>query len=110
VTAIRILHGHLALMESSGRYLGALDSYVLAPFIALLGPTVRRALVGNGAALMAATIASVFLIYAVTLSHLSGIAGASAFHRLSRPTSPTEIYHHLRARRGRGGVVALTAT
>ena len=40
VTALHILHGHFALMESNARYLGALDSYVLAPFIALLGTTV----------------------------------------------------------------------
>ena len=40
VTALHILHGHFALMESNARYLGALDSYVLAPFIALIGTTV----------------------------------------------------------------------
>lgn len=39
ITALRILHGHLALMESNGRYLGALDSYLIAPFLAVLGPT-----------------------------------------------------------------------
>jgi hypothetical protein len=88
VTALRILHGHLALMESSGRYLGALDSYFLAPFIALLGPTAlaarlaeaavggvyvalvyalgRRTLPGGGGALVAASLAAVFPLYAVT--------------------------------------------
>ena len=40
ITAIHILHGHVALMESNARYLGALDSYVLVPFIALFGTTV----------------------------------------------------------------------
>ena len=40
ITAIHILHGHFALMESNARYLGALDSYVLVPFIALFGTTV----------------------------------------------------------------------
>src|SRR5690348_1393142 len=39
ITALRILHGHPALMESNGRYLGALDSYLIAPFLAVLGPT-----------------------------------------------------------------------
>src|SRR5207237_9180172 len=37
ITAIHILHGHFALMESNARYLGALESYVLVPFIALFG-------------------------------------------------------------------------
>ena len=91
VTALRILHGHLALMESSGRYLGALDSYVLAPFIAVLGPTAlavriaeaalggcyaalvyalgRRALGSERAALVATAVASVFPLYAVTAGH-----------------------------------------
>jgi hypothetical protein len=40
ITGLHILHGHFALMESNARYLGALDSYVLVPFIALFGTTV----------------------------------------------------------------------
>lgn len=39
ITALRLLHGHLALMESNGRYLGAAESYLLAPALAVLGPT-----------------------------------------------------------------------
>ncbi|MDQ6885526.1 MAG: glycosyltransferase family 39 protein [Candidatus Dormibacteraeota bacterium] len=40
IAAFHILHGHFVLMESNARYLGALDSYVLAPFVALFGTTV----------------------------------------------------------------------
>ena len=52
VTALGIIHGHFALMESDVHYLGALESYVLAPFVWLLGPTlagirVPMALVGS---------------------------------------------------------------
>jgi 4-amino-4-deoxy-L-arabinose transferase-like glycosyltransferase len=39
VTALGIIHGHFALMESDAHYLGALEAYVLAPFVWLLGPT-----------------------------------------------------------------------
>jgi hypothetical protein len=88
ITALRILHGQFALMESSGRYLGALDSYMLAPFLAVLGPklfAVRLAegLVGGayvlltyalgrvcfrstGPALVAAGVAAVFPLFALT--------------------------------------------
>ena len=88
ITALRILHGHLVLMESDGRYLGALDSYLMAPFLAVLGPTLlgvraaqaflgalyvglmfalgRRALRSNQAGLVMAGIAVVFPLYAVT--------------------------------------------
>lgn len=120
VTAIRILHGHLALMESSGRYLGALDSYVLAPFIAVLGPTVlavrvaeatlggcyvalvyalgRRSLGGEGAALVVAAIASVFPLYAVTVGHRTSYALVLVLEtlilllsiRLAWPVAPAE--------------------
>jgi 4-amino-4-deoxy-L-arabinose transferase-like glycosyltransferase len=38
--ALRITQGHLILMEADYHYLGALESYVLAPFVWLLGPTV----------------------------------------------------------------------
>lgn len=120
VTAIRILHGHPALMESSGRYLGALDSYVLAPFIATLGPTVlavrtaeaalrgcyvalvyalgRRSLGKEGAALVAAAIASVFPLYAVTVGHRTSYALILVLEtlilllsiRLAWPATPAE--------------------
>jgi hypothetical protein len=88
ITALRILHGHLVLMESDGRYLGALDSYLMAPFLAVLGPTLlgvrtaqaflgalyvglmfalgRRALRSNQAGLVMAGIAVVFPLYTVT--------------------------------------------
>jgi hypothetical protein len=88
ITALRILHGHLALMESNGRYLGALDSYLIAPFLAVLGPTLlavraagaflgalyvslmfalgRQALRSTYAGLVVAGIATVFPLYAVT--------------------------------------------
>ncbi len=39
-TALRITQGHLVLMEADQQYLAALESYVLAPFVWLLGPTV----------------------------------------------------------------------
>lgn len=88
ITALRILHGHLALMESNGRYLGALDSYLLAPAVAVLGPTLlavrlvagllgaayvalvyslTRACFGRAReGLLAAGIATVFPLYALT--------------------------------------------
>jgi hypothetical protein len=88
ITALGILHGHLVLMESDGRYLGALDSYLMAPFLAVLGPTLlgvraaqaflgalyvglmftlgRQALRSNRAGLIVAGIAIVFPLYAVT--------------------------------------------
>ncbi len=87
ITALHILHGHFALMESNARYLGALDSYVLAPFIALFGTTVAAiriafAIVGaafvalmfvlgrvafrrDRAALLMAGIAAVFPLFAL---------------------------------------------
>jgi 4-amino-4-deoxy-L-arabinose transferase-like glycosyltransferase len=39
LAALHITHGQLALMEPNGHYLGALDAYVAAPFIALFGTT-----------------------------------------------------------------------
>jgi len=59
ITALHILHGHLPLMESNGHYLGALESYVLAPFVALLGPTLLALRVGI-AVLGAATIGATY--------------------------------------------------
>lgn len=56
IGAIRLLHGQLLLMEPDGRYLGALDCYVIAAFIAVLGPTllaIRTALSLIGAAYVA---------------------------------------------------------
>lgn len=60
IAALRILHGHLVLMESNARYLGALDSYLLAPFVAVFGPTllaIRVALSVVGAGYVAGTFA-----------------------------------------------------
>jgi hypothetical protein len=37
LTALHIVHGQLALMEPGGQYLGALDAYLIAPFVALFG-------------------------------------------------------------------------
>ena len=39
-TALRITQGHLVLMEADQQYLAALESYILAPFVWLLGPSV----------------------------------------------------------------------
>ena len=51
-TALRITQGHLALMEADQHYQAALESYLIAPFVWLLGPTelavrVPLALVGT---------------------------------------------------------------
>ncbi len=51
-TALRITQGHLVLMESNLHYQAALESYIIAPFVWLLGPTelavrVPLALVGT---------------------------------------------------------------
>ncbi len=88
ITALRILHGDLTLMENNGRYLGALDSYLMAPFLAVLGPTqlgvrIATAFIGalyvglmfalgrqafrtSQAGFVVAGIATVFPLYAVT--------------------------------------------
>lgn len=87
IGAIRVLHGQLLLMEPDGRYLGALDCYVIAPFIALLGPTLlairtatsligaayvaamywlgRLALGSRGSGLLAAGVAALFPLFAL---------------------------------------------
>jgi len=39
IAALHIVRGHLVLMESNAHYLGALDSYILAPFVAIFGTT-----------------------------------------------------------------------
>lgn len=92
ITALRILHGHLALMESSGRYVGALDSYLLAPALAAMGPTLlavrlvagvlgaayvvivyalARACFGRATeGLVAAAVATAFPLYALTFGVL----------------------------------------
>jgi hypothetical protein len=88
IAALRILHGDLTLMENNGRYLGALDSYLMVPFIAVLGPTLlavriatafmgavyvglmfvlgRQALRTSRAGFLVAAIATVFPLYALT--------------------------------------------
>src|SRR2546430_14791019 len=68
ITAIHILHGHFALMESNARYLGALDSYVLVPFIALFGTTVT-------------TIRIAFAIVGAAFVGLMSVLGRVAFRR-----------------------------
>src|SRR5437763_506520 len=68
ITAIHILHGHFALMESNARYLGALDSYILVPFIALFGTTVT-------------TIRIAFAIVGAALIGLMFALGRVAFRR-----------------------------
>ena len=68
ITAIHILHGHFALMESNARYLGALDSYVLVPFIALFGTTVT-------------TIRIAFAIGGAAFVGLMFVLGRVAFRR-----------------------------
>jgi len=57
IGGLRLLHGELLLMEPDGRYLGALDCYFIAPFLAVLGPTllaVRAAMSLVGALYVAA--------------------------------------------------------
>jgi Dolichyl-phosphate-mannose-protein mannosyltransferase len=88
VAALRILHGDLSLMENNARYQGALDSYVIAPFLVAFGPSLlavrmatafmgavyvglmfvlgRRVLDSNRAGLLIAAIATSFPLYAVT--------------------------------------------
>ncbi len=88
IVAIDILHGHLAIVESGGHYLGAVESYVLAPFVVLFGPTqlairvalslvgalyvlvmyglARRLFTGQAAALVMAGVAAVFPLFAVS--------------------------------------------
>src|SRR5438270_293360 len=68
ITAIHILHGHFALMESNARYLGALDSYVLVPFIALFGTSVT-------------TIRIAFAIVGAAFVGLMFVLGRVAFRR-----------------------------
>jgi 4-amino-4-deoxy-L-arabinose transferase-like glycosyltransferase len=97
IAAIDILHGHLPIVESGGHYLGAIASYVLAPFIAVFGPTqfaIRFALSVVGAvyvlamyalarqlftrpasALVMAGVAAVFPLFAVSYGVKVGIYG-----------------------------------
>ncbi|TMB90909.1 MAG: hypothetical protein E6J45_07810 [Chloroflexi bacterium] len=52
LAGLHLNHGQFVLMEPDAQYLGALDAYVSAPFIALLGPgllAVRLALAVTGA-------------------------------------------------------------
>jgi 4-amino-4-deoxy-L-arabinose transferase-like glycosyltransferase len=52
LTALHVTQGQLALMEPNGQYLGALDAYVVAPFIIVFGANavaVRLALATVGA-------------------------------------------------------------
>ena len=58
IAAGQILHGRFVLMESNAHYLGALDSYVLAPFIAIFGHTIAAIRIG---------LSSVGAIYVVAM-------------------------------------------
>jgi 4-amino-4-deoxy-L-arabinose transferase-like glycosyltransferase len=52
LAALHITHGQFVLMEPDAQYLGALDAYVAAPFVALLGAgtlSIRLALAFTGA-------------------------------------------------------------
>src|ERR1035437_3447530 len=52
LAAIHINHGSFVLMDPSGQYLGALDAYIAAPFIAVMGASalaIRLALAVTGA-------------------------------------------------------------
>ncbi|MBJ7614595.1 MAG: glycosyltransferase family 39 protein [Candidatus Dormibacteraeota bacterium] len=88
ISALRILHGDLALMENNARYQGALDSYLIAPFLMALGPSLlavrtataffgalyvglmfalgRRVLNSDGAGFLVGGIATLFPLYAIT--------------------------------------------
>ena len=61
IAAIRILHGHPAMIEASARYLGALESYLLAPIVLVLGPS-RMALRVGMAVIGAAAVMVVYLL------------------------------------------------
>ena len=67
IAALRLLHGAFPLMEPDGRYLGALESYLLAPFVLVLGPTALAIRVGMSAI---------------------GVAYVAAMYRLGRCTVP----------------------
>jgi len=88
IAAIDILHGQYPIVESGGHYLGAIESYVLAPFIAVFGPTqfairfalsvvglvyvlamyalARQLFTRQAAALVMAGVAAVFPLFAVS--------------------------------------------
>jgi hypothetical protein len=107
ITGLHILHGHFALMESNARYLGALDSYVLVPFIALFGTTVvpiriafsivgaayvglmfvlgRVAFRRDRAALLMAAIAAVFPLFPLAY----GVGAAAGSPLASSPDCPS---------------------
>lgn len=87
-TAFGIVHGHLALTEADQHYLGALEAYWVAPFVAIAGPSllaVRLAMSLMGAlyvlgmyllgrtlfkrqrhALLLAAIAAIFPVFELT--------------------------------------------
>jgi hypothetical protein len=87
IASLRLLHGQLPMMEPSARYLGALDSYLLAPFLAALGPTLLavrlamatvgmlyvgamawlgRLVLGPRGGLVLGTVAAAFPLFAIT--------------------------------------------
>ena len=88
IGALRLLHGELLLMEPDGRYLGALDMYFLAPFLAVLGPTllaVRAAMSLVGALYVAAMWWLGRLVFRSPQGGLL-LAAVAAVFRFSRST------------------------
>jgi hypothetical protein len=87
VAAVHLLHGQVVFMDPDGQYLGALDAYLVAPFVAVLGTSVAAIRVAlafmgalsvlaaywfgrisfrrAGAAVAAAMVTAVFPLFAV---------------------------------------------
>jgi 4-amino-4-deoxy-L-arabinose transferase-like glycosyltransferase len=62
-TALRITQGHLVLMESNLHYQAALESYIIAPFVWLLGPT------GLAVRVPVALVGTLFVLALYDLGH-----------------------------------------
>jgi hypothetical protein len=77
ITALRILRGHLVLMESDAHYLGALDSYLLAPFVAVFGTTLLAVRLCFSVAGAAYATAMYFLGTAIFRSRRGGLVMAA---------------------------------
>ena len=87
ITALHIVRGHLVLMESNAHYLGALDSYILAPFVAIFGTTllaVRLCFSLVGAAYAAAMY---FLGTAIFRDRRAGLVRATSFRCSPSPSA-----------------------
>jgi 4-amino-4-deoxy-L-arabinose transferase-like glycosyltransferase len=46
LTALHIVHGQLFLMDPDGQYLGALDAYLIAPFVGVFGTSLAAIRIG----------------------------------------------------------------